>query len=68
MPRAYLALIALGFIWGSNFIYMKWATALISPSQVVFLRVVFGFLPLALIAWRTGASIAASCAICRISR
>ncbi len=54
MPRAYLALVALGFIWGSNFIYMKWATALISPSQVVFLRVVFGFLPLALITWRTG--------------
>lgn len=55
MFRAYSALAALGLIWGSNFIYMKWATGLISPAQTVFLRVLFGFLPLALIAWRTGA-------------
>ena len=55
MSRAYAALIALGLIWGSNFIYMKWATALISPSQVVFLRVLFGFLPLAVMALRAGA-------------
>ncbi len=55
MFRAYAALGALGLIWGSNFIYMKWATGLISPTQTVFLRVLFGFLPLALIAWRTGA-------------
>jgi drug/metabolite transporter (DMT)-like permease len=53
MFRAYAALVLLGVIWGSNFIFMKWATALISPSQTVFLRVLFGFLPLALIAWRT---------------
>ena len=54
MLRAYVALVALGLIWGSNFIYMKWATALISPAQTVFLRVLFGFLPLALLAWRSG--------------
>lgn len=54
MLRAYAALAALGLIWGSNFIYMKWATGLISPAQTVFLRVLFGFLPLALVAWRTG--------------
>lgn len=52
MRRAYATLVALGLIWGSNFIYMKWATALISPTQTVFLRVFFGFLPLALMAWR----------------
>ena len=52
MFRAYTALILLGVIWGSNFIFMKWATALITPSQTVFLRVLFGFIPLALIAWR----------------
>lgn len=52
MVRAYAALVLLGLIWGSNFIYMKWATALISPMQTVFLRVLFGFLPLAVIAWR----------------
>jgi drug/metabolite transporter (DMT)-like permease len=31
---------------------MKWAIELISPMQTVFLRVLFGFLPLAVIAWR----------------
>jgi len=41
---------ALGVIWGSNFIFMKWATALISPVQVVFLRVLFGFLPILVLA------------------
>lgn len=55
MLRAYAALVVLGFIWGSNFIYMKWATALISPGQVVLLRVLFGFLPLAIVAWRAKA-------------
>lgn len=52
MFRAYTALILLGVIWGSNFIFMKWATALITPSQTVFLRVLFGFIPLVLMAWR----------------
>ncbi|REG79447.1 DMT family transporter [Marinomonas pollencensis] len=50
MFRTYLALIALGVIWGSNFIFMKWATDLISPTQTVFLRVLFGFVPLLLVA------------------
>lgn len=52
MPLTRAAFIFLGVLWGSNFIYMKWATALISPMQVAFLRVLFGFLPLALLAWR----------------
>ena len=51
---AYAALLALGVIWGSNFIFMKWATALVSPAQTEFLRVLFGFLPLAFMAWRAG--------------
>lgn len=55
MFRAHVALVVLGVVWGSNFIYMKWATALISPAQTVFLRVLFGFLPLLLIAWRSRA-------------
>ncbi|MEZ0212183.1 MAG: DMT family transporter [Xanthobacteraceae bacterium] len=42
----------LGLFWGSNFIYMKWATELITPAQVTLLRVFFGFLPLAIVAWR----------------
>lgn len=40
-----IAFCALGLIWGSNFIYMKMAVNLISPLQIVFLRVLFGFLP-----------------------
>ncbi|MGF6442631.1 DMT family transporter [Paraburkholderia youngii] len=46
-----IAFVLLGILGGSNFIYMKWATALINPTQVAFLRVLFGFLPLALAAW-----------------
>lgn len=55
MARAYAALVLIGFVWGSNFIYMKMATAVIDPLQVVFLRVLAGFVPLALAAWWTGA-------------
>jgi hypothetical protein len=43
---AYLAFVLLGVIWGSNFIFMKWAAEDISPRQIVLLRVVFGFLPI----------------------
>ena len=43
---AMFAFAALGLIWGSNFIFMKWAAELISPVQVVFLRVLFGFFPI----------------------
>ncbi len=40
-----IAFCLLGIIWGSNFIYMKMASALITPTQIVFFRVLFGFLP-----------------------
>ena len=43
----------LGLFWGSNFIYMKWAAELITPAQIL-LRVFFGFLPLAFVAWHKG--------------
>lgn len=39
------ALLALGLIWGSNFIFMKWASETITAGQITFLRVVCGFLP-----------------------
>lgn len=55
MARAYAALILIGFVWGSNFIFIKMATAVLPPMQVVFLRVVVGFVPLALVALWTGA-------------
>ena len=45
MNKAFVAWVALGLIWGSNFIFMKWAAELISPAQVVFVRVLIGFIP-----------------------
>ncbi|MEK6346716.1 MAG: DMT family transporter [Burkholderia sp.] len=52
MKSARLAFVLLGLFWGSNFIYMKWAASTISPMQIAFLRVLFGFVPLAWVAWR----------------
>jgi|GEM_PF-83982 len=45
-----LAFAALGIVWGSNYIYMKLASELITPMQIVFFRVLFGFLPVLLYA------------------
>ena len=41
----YVAYAALGLIWGTNFLFMKWAAQLITPAQIVFLRVLCGFIP-----------------------
>lgn len=41
----YIAYLALGIIWGTNFLYMKWAAQIITPSQIVLLRVMSGFFP-----------------------
>ena len=46
MNPAYLAFAALGLIWGTNFMFMKWASVDLSASQIVFLRTLFGFLPI----------------------
>lgn len=54
MIFTYAAFVFLGLLWGSNFIYMKWAAAYISPAQITLLRVLFGFLPLAVVAWQKG--------------
>lgn len=43
MNLAYPAFAVLGLIWGTNFLMMKWASLLITPLQIVFLRVLFGF-------------------------
>lgn len=40
----------LPIIWGTNFLYMKWAVQLIAPAQIVFLRVLYGFFPVLLLA------------------
>lgn len=45
-----IAFCALGVIWGSNFIYMKLAANFITPMQIVFYRVLFGFVPVVIYA------------------
>jgi drug/metabolite transporter (DMT)-like permease len=50
---AYCAFGLLGLIWGSNFIFMKWAAASITPEQIVLLRIIFGFAPLLIFALMT---------------
>jgi drug/metabolite transporter (DMT)-like permease len=54
LKLTYVAFVVLGILWGSNFTYMKWAAALISPAQITLLRVFFGFLPLVLAALHQG--------------
>ena len=50
LNRATIAFASLGVIWGSNFIFMKWASETITPGQITFLRVLCGFLPVLLYA------------------
>jgi drug/metabolite transporter (DMT)-like permease len=49
-----IAFSLLGIIWGSNSIYMKLASQLITPTQIVFFRVLFGFIPVAVYAFFKG--------------
>lgn len=51
----YPAFVLLGLIWGSNFIFTKWAAVWISPAQIVLLRILFGFVPILLLAALRGA-------------
>ena len=52
---AYIAFAFLGLIWGSNFIFVKWAAVYITPGQIVLLRVLFGLVPVLLYALATKA-------------
>lgn len=52
---AHVAFVVLAFIWGSNFIFMKWASESISAGQITLLRILFGFLPVAVYALARGA-------------
>lgn len=40
-----IAFIALGSIWGSNFLYMKITAQFITPVQILFLRILIGVIP-----------------------
>lgn len=42
----FLLFCTLGIIWGSNFLFMKIALEVITPLQIVWLRVLFGSLPI----------------------
>src|SRR3989338_5901249 len=46
MTASYLVFAGLGIIWGSNFLFMKMAVALLGPMQVVCLRVLCGSVPI----------------------
>ena len=43
----WLLLGLLGFIWGTNFLFMKMAVGIVPPLEVVWLRTLFGILPIA---------------------
>ncbi|MEO7679944.1 MAG: DMT family transporter, partial [Sphingomonas sp.] len=43
----WLLLPVLGFIWGTNFLFMKLAVAVIPPLEVALLRTLFGAIPIA---------------------
>lgn len=45
-PLFILIFALLATFWGSNFMYMKWATVVISPEQTVFIRSLCGAIPL----------------------
>lgn len=52
MPRMnrilpWLLLLVLGIIWGTNFLFMKLAVAVIPPLEVAWLRTLFGAVPIA---------------------
>jgi drug/metabolite transporter (DMT)-like permease len=47
---AYISFTLLALIWGISFIFTKWAIELISPAQIVLLRVLFGFVPILIFA------------------
>jgi drug/metabolite transporter (DMT)-like permease len=51
----YIAFAVLGLIWGTTFIFTKWAAEFISPAQIVLLRVLFGFVPILIYALCSGA-------------
>ena len=57
MPRnpAHGLFAVLALVWGTNFLTMKWASETLTAGQVTLLRVLFGFLPVALYALATGA-------------
>ncbi|MEN9753047.1 MAG: hypothetical protein RL670_738 [Actinomycetota bacterium] len=44
--------LALGTIWGLSFLFIAWANESLSPVGVAFWRLVFGAIPMALLAWR----------------
>ena len=46
----YPAFALLGVIWGTNFIFMKWSADWITPAQIVLLRILFGFVPILVLA------------------
>ncbi|RAZ92851.1 EamA/RhaT family transporter [Mesorhizobium hawassense] len=47
-------LVLLGVIWGTNFLFIKMAVAVVPPLEVAWLRTIFGALPIAIFALARG--------------
>ncbi|WP_182417353.1 DMT family transporter [Bartonella sp. HY038] len=43
--QALLAFVFIAIIWGTNFIFVKWSAEYLNSQQIVFMRCVFGFIP-----------------------
>lgn len=56
-PRriAVAAFVALGIVWGTNFVFMQLAAPYVSPAQTTLLRLVFGVVPIVIFALVTRA-------------
>ena len=52
--RDWAAFVALGLLWGINFLFMREAVHVVQPLQVAWLRVVFGAVPILLFALGRG--------------
>lgn len=50
MIASYFAFGCLGIFWGTNFLFMKMAVSVLQPLQIVWCRVLFGAVPILLIA------------------
>lgn len=54
MKSIIVAFVLLALIWGSNFIFVKWAAEYVTPLQITLLRVILGFLPILALGLATG--------------
>ena len=64
---AVAAYVALGIVWGTNFLFMHLASPFISAGQTTLLLVIFGLLPVAVFALARRSSAGGICGTCTTS-